>query len=187
MTWDWTQVSRTIGEQSTYKATEPNKVGDCSRGRPEGSLFNSYYIEVSGRVLLFSLDFSTLPLRRTLYCWVLSKEVSSNIFKVFVMTQPGIEPRSPGLLAFTLATRPMKTVNNRYCASFYSADLFTILSKSHADFHLKVLEIIYIFTHKSSLCKQRECLLGLNLITIWFTLSLLKQFEFFPYLTESLP
>ena len=30
-----------------------------------------------------------------LYCWVLSKEVSSTIFKVFGMTQPGIEPRSP--------------------------------------------------------------------------------------------
>ena len=23
-----------------------SKVGDCSRGRPEGSLFNSYYTEV---------------------------------------------------------------------------------------------------------------------------------------------
>ena len=32
----------------------------------------------------------------TLYCWVLSKGVSSIIFKVFGMTRPGIEPRSPG-------------------------------------------------------------------------------------------
>ena len=54
-----------------------SKVGDCSRGRPEGALFNS----------------STLPSIHTLYCWMLCKEVSSTIFKVFVMTQPGIEPR----------------------------------------------------------------------------------------------
>ena len=30
------------------------------------------------------------------YCWVLNKEVSSTIFKVFDMTRLGIEPRSPG-------------------------------------------------------------------------------------------
>ena len=35
---------------------------------------------------------------------MLSKDVSSTIFKVFGMTQPGIEPRSPGPLANTLAT-----------------------------------------------------------------------------------
>ena len=66
--------------------------GDHSQGRPENSLFSSYY---------------TLPLIRTLYCWVLSKEVSSTIFKVFGITWPGIEPRSPGPLANTLPTRPM--------------------------------------------------------------------------------
>ena len=32
-------------------------------------------------------------------------EVSSTIFKVFDMTQPGIEPRSPWPLANTLPTR----------------------------------------------------------------------------------
>ena len=55
-----------------------------------------------GSVLLLSLDCSTLPLINTLYCCVLSKEVSSTIFKVFGMTRPGIEPRSPGPLANTL-------------------------------------------------------------------------------------
>ena len=60
-----------------------------------------------GRVLLLSQNCSTLPLIRTLYCRVLSKEVSSTIFKVFGMTRPGIEPRSPGSLANTLPTRPM--------------------------------------------------------------------------------
>ena len=33
----------------------------------------------------------------TLYCWVLSKEVSSTISKVFGTTRPGIQPRSPRL------------------------------------------------------------------------------------------
>ena len=43
----------------------------------------------------------------TLYCWVLSKEVSSTIFKVFGMTRPGIEPRSPEPLVNSLPTWPM--------------------------------------------------------------------------------
>ena len=64
----------------------------------------------------------------------------------------------------------------------YFADLFTILSKSHSNFHLKVIETIHILTHKPSLCKQRECLLALNLITIWFTYPFSKQLAFFPHL-----
>ena len=43
----------------------------------------------------------------TLYCWVLSKKVSSTIFKVFGMMRPGIEHRSPGPLANTLPTGPI--------------------------------------------------------------------------------
>ena len=39
-----------------------SKVTDRSRGRPEGSLFNSYYTEVERRVLLLSQDCSTLSL-----------------------------------------------------------------------------------------------------------------------------
>ena len=79
-------------------------VGVCSQGRPEGSHFNSYYTKVSGRALLLSLDCSTLPSIHTLYCWLLSKEVSSTILKVFGMMWPGIEPRSTGPLANTLPT-----------------------------------------------------------------------------------
>ena len=78
-----------------------SKVGDRSRGRPEGSLFSCYYIKLEGWALLLSLDWSTLPLIRTLYRWLLSKEVSSTIFKVFGMTRPRIEPRSPEPLANT--------------------------------------------------------------------------------------
>ena len=81
-----------------------SKVGDHSRGRPEGSIFNSYYTKVLERALPLSLDCSTLLLIRTFYYWVLSKEVSSTILKVLGMTWPGIEPRSPGSLANTLLT-----------------------------------------------------------------------------------
>ena len=61
-----------------------------------------------GRALHLSLDCSTIPLICTLYCWVLSKEVSSTIFWVFGMTRPGIEHRSPGPLksAFLTASTP---------------------------------------------------------------------------------
>ena len=57
-------------------------------------------------------------------------------------------------------------IKNCFCASTYSADLFTILSRSHSDFHLKVFETISILTHKPSLCKQTKCLFGFNIITI---------------------
>ena len=81
-----------------------SKAGDRSQGQPEGFLFNSFNSEMKGRPLLFSLDCSTLPLMRTLYCWVLSKDVSSTVFKVFGMTRPGIELRSLWPLANTLPT-----------------------------------------------------------------------------------
>ena len=48
-----------------------SKVGEFSWGWPEDSLFDSYYTKVLGRVLFFSLDYSTLPLIPTSYCWVL--------------------------------------------------------------------------------------------------------------------
>ena len=40
-------------------------------------------------------------------CWVLSKEASTRIFWVFVITRPGIELRSSGTLVNTLPTRQM--------------------------------------------------------------------------------
>ena len=60
----------------------------------------------SGRALYLSLDCSTLSLICTLYCRVLSKEVSSTIFKVCGMKRSGIEHMSPGSLANTLPTGP---------------------------------------------------------------------------------
>ena len=48
---------------------------------------------------------------------MLSKVVSSSIFKVFGMTRPGIEPRSPGPLANTLTAGPMLLVLCLYTSS----------------------------------------------------------------------
>ena len=79
----------------------------------EGDLKAPFSIATTpgGGVLLLSHDCSTLPLIHTLYCWVLSKEVTSTIFKVFGMMRPGIEPRSPGPLANTLPPRSMCIIN----------------------------------------------------------------------------
>ena len=48
------------------------------------------------------------------------KEVSSTILKVFGMTQPEIEPRSPGPLANTLPTWLMSGVMLKYAANVSS-------------------------------------------------------------------
>ena len=140
--------------------TQPNqtsciivsKVGNRSRGWPEGSLFNSYYTEVWGRVLLLSLYCSTLPSIRTLYCWVLSKKVSSTIFKVFGMTRPRNEPRSPGPLANTLPIRPSglkQSFLTNNCQSFAHSHMFS--SKvwfSFVSWHINHKRLFYV---KSSL------------------------------------
>ena len=70
------------------------------------------------------------------------------------------------LITYTGQVIAEHLINNCNFAFSYSDDLFTKLSKSHSDFHLNVLETFHILTYKSSLCKQRDCLLGLNLITI---------------------
>ena len=44
---------------------------------------------------------------------MLSKVVSSSIFKVFGMTRPGIEPRSPGPLANTLTDGPGDALSSK--------------------------------------------------------------------------
>ena len=66
-------------------------------------------------------------------------------------------------------------INNRDCAVNSSADMFSILSKSHSSYHLKELETIYILSSRLSLCKQKKCLLGLNIISIY---SPIKYFPF---------
>ena len=99
LTSDWNQLSRIIGEHSTQSVarldTYLSKVGYRIRVRLEGSLFNSYNTEEWGRALRLSLEFSTLPLIRTLYCWVLSKVVWSTILKSLVWRNLGLNPDLP--------------------------------------------------------------------------------------------
>ena len=57
-------------------------------------------------------------------------------------------------------------INSRECVADFNVDRFSILSRSHSVFHLKVLETLYVRSLQSSLCKQRDCLLGLNVISL---------------------
>ena len=84
-----------------------SKVRNYCWGWFEGSLFNSYYTKVGRKALLLFLNCMTLPLICTLYSWVLSKETSSTIFRVFSMTQPRIEPLSLRPLANTQLSSAM--------------------------------------------------------------------------------
>ena len=60
-------IATILGEnRSEFKPSVVVVVGDRSRGRPEDSLFNSYYTKLLGSALLLTLSFSTLPLIRTL-------------------------------------------------------------------------------------------------------------------------
>ena len=82
-----------------------SKVCNHSLGELKGFLFNSYYTEVGGALLL-SLDYSTLPWFPTLLA-ELSNVSSSIIFWLFGMTRSWIEPRSPGPLTNIRLTRSM--------------------------------------------------------------------------------
>ena len=77
------------------------------KGDPKALFLIATTPRCRGRALFPSLDCSILHLIHTLYCWVLSKVVSSTIFKVFGMMWPGIEPSSPRPWVNTLPTWPM--------------------------------------------------------------------------------
>lgn len=55
---------------------------------------------------------------------------------------------------------------------------FTIIKRAHPDYHLKILESLYIKSRQFSLCKKKGWLLGLNLIVAWLYILLL--FRWFP-------
>ena len=57
-------------------------------------------------------------------------------------------------------------INSRECVADFNVDRFSIPSRSHSLFHLKVLETLYVRSLQPSLCKQRDCLLGLNVISL---------------------
>ena len=63
-----------------------------------------------------------------------------------------LSPKSPLKSTFRLLTLYQVLSGRRQ--RLIEQIFFTILSKSHSDFHLKVLETVHILTHKPSLCKQ---------------------------------
>ena len=83
-----------------------SKVCNRSQGQPEGSLFNSYYTKCKEGHYTFP---GLLHFSPDLYLIMLSVKQSGikYFFWVFGITQPRIEPRSPGPLANTLLIRPM--------------------------------------------------------------------------------
>ena len=57
-------------------------------------------------------------------------------------------------------------INSKECVADFNVDRFSILSRSHSLFHLKVLETLYVRSLQPSLCNKRDCLLGLNVISL---------------------
>ena len=57
-------------------------------------------------------------------------------------------------------------INSRECFADFDVDQFSILSRSHLLCHFKVLETLYVRSLQPSLCKQRDCFLGLNVISL---------------------
>ena len=65
------------------------------------------------------------------------------------------------------SSRADHMINSRECVADFNVDQFSILSRSHSIFHLKVSETLYVRSLQPSLCKQRDCLMGLNVIGLW--------------------
>ena len=81
-----------------------SKIGDLSRGWPEGSFSIATAPRCRGGRY-------SIPWIATLYSWSLpynAEAASNTIFWVFGMIRPGIEPRSPGPLANTLLIKLMR-------------------------------------------------------------------------------
>ena len=102
-TWDWTPVSRTIGEHFTHLGNglvkelySKLKLATVIEGEQNVPFSIATTPRCKGGRYSFPWIAPLYPWYvPTLYCWVLSKVVSSTILKVFGMTWPGIEPWSP--------------------------------------------------------------------------------------------
>ena len=70
------------------------------------------------------------------------------------------QPERPGKLANSIPHCDSAIGNhllyNQKCASHYKDNQFFILSKARSDFHLSVLESIFITLRKPNLCRQKE-------------------------------
>ena len=88
-----------------------------------------------------------------------SKGVSSTILKVFSMTQPGIEPTSPGPLANTLPTRPMSrcTKEIRRIGIFLLCFTFIIFNLFKVNFLNKVFKGVHVIMLYFGLRPSQKC------------------------------
>ena len=70
------------------------------------------------------------------------------------------QPERPGKLANSIphcdSAIGNHLLHNQKCASYYKDNQFFILSKARSDFHLSVLESIFITLRKPNLCRQKE-------------------------------
>ena len=98
---------------------------------------------------------------------MLSKVVSSSIFKVFGMTRPGIEPRSPGPLANTLTAGP----------------------NTHTHTHTHIHTHIYIYIYMYIYVEMTDCGESDKMITIsgMMDKSSLVVVIFHSFLSQELP
>ena len=62
--------------------------------------------------------------------------IKYHFFKVFGMTRPGIEPRSPGPLANTLSTRPMSRLLSLLMWAYFYDELTAFLCEHACEFLL---------------------------------------------------
>ena len=81
---------------------------------------------------------------------MLSKVVSSSIFKVFGMTRPRIEPRSPGPLANTLTAGPLEN-------SFMNSSIHEYVIKNDLGSILKNKDIFETFLCNFSSLFYKTC------------------------------
>ena len=98
----WTGVEERLNSFTVpFLHHKISKVGDHSRGQPEGSFFNSYYTKELERALLLSLDDSTLLL-------MMQGGIKYHYLNLWYDSTWNWTPvsRSPGPLANTLPTSP---------------------------------------------------------------------------------
>ena len=84
----------------------------------------------------------------------LSKSIRNRI------SQEHKQPERPGKLTNSIlhcdSVIGNHLLHNQKCASHYKDNQFFILSKTQSDFHLSVLESIFITLLKPNLCRQKE-------------------------------